>query len=194
MSRVKPLTIEEMSARGIDVSPFLKDFEELPNSITTLAYRPDILDASLRLWTAVIKGGSVASELKFMVGYLASMAAGCRYCSAHTATKAHHSGASAVKMEAIWDYERSPLFSDAERAALRFGQAAATVPNAVTEEHFEELRTWFSEEEILELLSVVALYGFFNRWNDSLATPLESLPRAFAETHLSPHWDVGRHG
>jgi len=194
MSRVRPLTIDEIAARGIDVAPFLKDFDELPNSIRTLAYRPDILAATLNLWTAVIGGGRLPQDLKYLVGHLASMAAGCRYCSAHTASNAHQAGASAARLEAIWDYEASPLFSDAERAAFRFAQAAGQVPNAVTDADFDDLRRWYSEEEILEFLSVIALYGFFNRWNDTLATPLESLPRNFAETHLSAHWDIGRHG
>src|SRR5688572_28834319 len=94
MARLRPLTAAEMSARGVDPAPFLKDFDELPNSITTLAYRPDILGATLGLWQAVMGGGGVSPELKYMAGYLASMSAGCQYCSAHTATNAHHSGAS----------------------------------------------------------------------------------------------------
>src|SRR6266567_4012819 len=47
---------------------------------------------------------------------------------------AHHgapSGISAAKEDALWKYETSPLFSAAERAALRFAQYSAQVPNAV---------------------------------------------------------------
>jgi uncharacterized peroxidase-related enzyme len=195
MSRLKPLTAEEMAQRGVDPAPFLRDFEELPNSITTLSYRPDILAATLQLWQAVMHGGSVSAELKYMAGYLASMSAGCRYCSAHTAHNAHNAGASNEKLEAIWSYETSPLFTEAERAALAFAQAAGQAPSAVTDDDFAELRKWFADEQIAELLAVVSLYGFFNRWNDSLATPLERLPRAFATAHLTRHgWDIGRHG
>ena len=51
------------------------------------------------------------------------------------------------------------------------------------------------DEQIVELLAVVSLYGFFNRWNDSLATPLERLPREFAQEHLGGHgWELGPHG
>lgn len=195
MSRMKLLTPQELAARGVDPAPFLADFDELPNSIATLAYQPQILQATLGLWSAVMHQGRVSQELKYMAGYLASMSAGCRYCSAHTATNAHNAGASREKMEAIWSYETSDLFTDAERAALGFAQAAGQTPNAVTQADFEALRSFYSDEDILELLAVVALYGFFNRWNDTLATPLESHPRHFADAHLKGHgWEIGRHG
>lgn len=194
MSRVKPLSIEEIRARGIDVEPFLRDFAELPNSIPTLAYRPDILKATLALWQATMHAGSVPAALKYMVGYIASMSAGCRYCSAHTAANAHGSGVSEEKMRAIWEFDRSALFAESERAALNFARNAGLSPNAVEATDIAAMRVHFSEEQIIELLAVVALYGFFNRWNDSLATRLESAPRAFGEANLGGHgWEVGKH-
>lgn len=194
MSRIRPLSVEEVRARGVEIEPFLQDFGELPNSIRTLAYRPDILAATLGLWAAIMHAGSVPAELKYMAGYLASMSAGCRYCSAHTASKAHASGVSEEKMRAIWEYDRSPLFSPAERAALSFARNAGQSPSAVEDADLIALQAHFTDEQIIELLGVAALYGFFNRWNDSLATKLEEAPRAFAEARLGAHgWEVGKH-
>lgn len=195
MTRIKSLTIEELAARGIDTSPFLKDFAELPGSITTLGYRPDILDATLGLWTAIMNKGSVPTDLKYLAGYLASMAAGCQYCSAHTASNAANSGASVEKITAVWDYERSDLFSASERAALNFAILAGQSPSGVTDYTLTQLGEHFDEEQIVELLAVISLYGFFNRWNDSLATTLEETPRLFGESHLTEHgWNIGNHG
>lgn len=195
MSRLKPLSVEQLAARGVDVAPFLKDFVELPGSVATLGYRPDILAATLSLWQAIMTAGTLASELKYLAGYLASMSAGCRYCSAHTASNAAHNGADAAKVAAVWEYERSPLFDECERAALRFAQLAGQSPSGVTDADVAALDSHFTPEEIVELLAVVALYGFFNRWNDSLAIPLEPTPRGFAEVTLAPHgWDIGNHG
>jgi alkylhydroperoxidase family enzyme len=194
MARMKPLGVEELATRGIDVSPFLQDFAELPGSVATLGYRPDILAATLQLWSAVMGTGALPQDLKYMAGYLASMSAGCRYCAAHTGANAARHGAQA-RMAAIWDYEHSPLFDDRERAALRFAQLAGQSPSGVTDAEMTALQQHFAEVEIVELLSVVALYGFFNRWNDGLATPLEATARGFAETHLQPQgWDIGNHG
>ncbi|MFK7979497.1 MAG: carboxymuconolactone decarboxylase family protein, partial [Saprospiraceae bacterium] len=81
-----------------------------------------------------------------------------------------------------------------ERAALRFGFAAGQVPNAVTEEHFAELRKHFSEKQIVDLGATIALFGFLNRWNDTMGTALEPEAVAFAEKHLvKSGWEIGKH-
>lgn len=195
MGRIEPLTPAELEARGIDTAPFLAHFAEVPGSIATLGYRPEILSGTLALWNAVMVEGSIPLELKYLAGYLASMSAGCRYCAAHTATNAGAGDPSAARIEAVWDYERSALFSDAERAALRFAQLAGLAPSGVEDEDMDRLKGYYDNGQIVELLAVVALYGFFNRWNDSLATPLEATPRGFAAMHVASHgWEVGQHG
>ena len=86
------------------------------------------------------------------------------------------------------------MFSEAERSALRFARDSSVVPNAVTEEHFDELKQFYSEEEILDMLSWICMYGWLNKWNDTLATPLEEHPISVAETLLSSRgWQVGKH-
>ena len=78
--------------------------------------------------------------------------------------------------------------------ALRFARDAALVPNAVTDGHFEELRAHWDEGQIVELLATVSLFGFLNRWNDSITTELEDAPRSVAERLLEPQgWQAGKH-
>ncbi len=122
------------------------------------------------------------------------MAAGCLYCRAHTATSALRHGVAAEKMAAVAEYRTSPLFSDAERVALDFALAAASQPNDVSDELFARLRTHWQDGQIVELLGVIALFGFFNRWNDSLATTLESEPLETARSVLgATGWQAGKH-
>lgn len=194
MPRLQPLTQKELEARGVDLSFVGPDFHELPNSVPTLAHRPEILQAVGGLWKTIMGEGRVERGLKWLVGYLASMSSGCKYCSAHTANGANTAGVPEEKIVAVWEYERSSLFSEAERAALRVAQGAGLVPNAVTDEDFAALGEHFDTEQIVELISVIALYGFFNRWNDTMATQLEASPRQFAEGHLQTHgWQIGHH-
>ncbi|MCG8353967.1 MAG: carboxymuconolactone decarboxylase family protein [Kiloniellales bacterium] len=168
----------------------------VPNSVLTMQRRPDIAKAFIALNKAVMDPShGVGSELKRLVGYVASHAAGCRYCQAHTALAAQRYGASDAKLAAIWDYQTSPLFSEAERAALDFALAAAAVPNAVTPELGARLRAHWDEGQIVEILGVVALFGFLNRWNDSMATTLEDDAVDFASDHLAGFgWSRGKHG
>jgi alkylhydroperoxidase family enzyme len=56
---------------------------------------------------------------------------------AHTAEGAHKLGVEDEKLAAVWNYQTSPLFTPAERAALDVAVAAGTVPNAVTDENVQ---------------------------------------------------------
>jgi uncharacterized peroxidase-related enzyme len=165
-----------------------------PNSIYLMAWRPEIVRGFQHLFGAVMREGELDSGLKQLAAQVASTSSGCRYCQAHTATAAAHLGVDETKVAALFEFETSPLFSDAERAALRLARDAAIVPNAVTDEHFAELRRHYSEPQIIELMSAIALFGFLNRWNDSLATELEDVPLEFASDHLhAAGWEPGKH-
>ena len=64
----------------------------------------------------------------------------------------------------------------------------------MTDAHFAELRGHFEGDEILEIVAAIAFLGFLNRWNDTLATPLEAAPRDFAERHMTAAgWTLGKH-
>ncbi|MCC5871684.1 MAG: carboxymuconolactone decarboxylase family protein [Gammaproteobacteria bacterium] len=166
-----------------------------PNSVLTMQRRPAIAKAFIELNRSVMENhGRVSSELKRLIGYLASLTAGCRYCQAHTGLAAMRFGLSDDRLEALWDYRTSPLYSDAERAALDFALAASSVPNDVTKEISEQLRAHWDEGEIIEILGVVSLFGFLNRWNDSMGTPIEDGAMDFATKHLqSQGWRPGKH-
>ena len=166
-----------------------------PNSVLTMQRRPEIAQAFIALNMAVMtNAGRVTAEQKRFIGLLSSLSAGCRYCQAHTALAAHRYGATQERLDAIWDYQTSPLFTDAERVAFDFAIAAACVPNAVTPEIADALRAHWTDEEIVEILGVIALFGFLNRWNDSMGTSLEAAADQFAAATLGGHgWDKGKH-
>ncbi len=171
-----------------------------PNSVLTMMRRPALARAFTELNRAVMDNhGRVSGELKRLVGHIASSAAGCRYCEAHTIRAAQRfgdkEGADARRLDEVWSYATSPLFSAAERAALDFARAAASVPNDVTPDVAAALRAHWDDGEIVEITGVVALFGFLNRWNDSMATELESPAVADGQRLLERRgWGVGKHG
>jgi len=113
---------------------------------------------------------------------------------AHTAGASLRLGVSAQKLAAIWEYRTSPLYTEAERIALDFAVAAAAQPNAVTDQQFANMKRHWTENQIVEIVGVVALFGWLNRFNDTMATPLEEEPIEAGEKFLAPHgWSVGRH-
>lgn len=165
-----------------------------PNSILTMQRRPAIAKAFIELNKAVTEPISISSELKRIIGYMTSLTAGCRYCQAHLALGSSRFGAADEKIQAVWEFRSSPLFSEAERAALEFAQAASSVPNAVTQEIENELKKHWDDDAIVEILAEVALMGFLNRWNDSMGTALEDTPKELGEQVLTKAgWSVGKH-
>jgi alkylhydroperoxidase family enzyme len=129
-----------------------------------------------------------------MIAYISSNTAGCRYCQAHAIRAAERYGAKKDQLENIWEYKTHPSFSAAEKAALDFAFAASTIPNSVTGEIAENLRNCWNEGEIVEIAGVVALFGYLNRWNDSMGTEMEAGAIESGEKWLSKEgWTPGKH-
>ena len=146
----------------------------VPNSMLTMAHWPELLGAFGGLGATILQTGDIEPELKQLIALVSSRASGCNYCQAHTSHSAHRAGAADAKIAAAFEFEQSPLFSDRERVALRFGWHAAMQPNATEPSDFAALKQFFSEREVVEIVAVVSLFGFLNRWNDTMATELEA--------------------
>ena len=195
MARLDPLPIDSTPELAEDFAFFEHTLGFVPNSMLTMAHRPGLAKGLIALSRGVYDPkGEVDLGLKRLIGHVASMAAGCMYCRAHTATSALRHGVPADKLAAVAEYRTNPLFSEAERAALDFALAAASVPNEVSDVCFARLRAFWSDGQIVEILGVISLFGFFNRWNDSLATTLEAEPHETASQVLGrTGWQLGKH-
>jgi uncharacterized peroxidase-related enzyme len=194
-----PLVDPLPSDASPEVAELSKFFDETlgfpPNSVLTMQRRPEIAKAFINLNKAVMaNAGAVTSEQKRLIGLIASQTAGCLYCQAHTARAAERYGASDARVAEIWNYAQSALYTPAEKAAFAFAQAASTIPNAVDENVCAELKRHWSDADIVEILGIVALFGFLNRWNDSMATTLEDGARESGDKHLAArNWAPGKH-
>ena len=196
MALVTPLQDQEFDAELLEEVQFFKGpLGVIPNSVRTMARRPEIARAFTALNVAVMEcHGAVTAEQKRLIGYMTSLATGCRYCQAHTALGAKRFGSTEERLADLWTYRESPHYSDAERAAFDFAIAAASVPNGVNDELDAALKEHWSDDDIVEILGVVALFGYLNRWNDSMGTTLEELPVQVAEEHLADNgWELGKH-
>lgn len=166
-----------------------------PNSVKTMQRRPHIAEAFISLNKAVMENhGRVSSALKRLIAYISSYTSGCQYCQAHGIRAAERYGASDDQLHHIWEYQSHPSFSPAERAALDFAVAASSIPNSVNDDIAHALRQYWDEGEIVEIAGVVALFGYLNRWNDSMATTIEEGAITSGKEHLASHgWTGGKH-
>lgn len=195
MAHLKPLSAESHPELAKDFKIFEEILGFVPNSLLTMQRRPKMVEAFGVLTKAVMDPeGEVDLGFKRLIAHFASRAAGCQYCEAHSLIAANIHGVSQEKLDAIWDYQTSPLYTEAERVALDYAMAAGSVPNAVDEELMERMKKYWSESQIVEILGAVCLYGFLNRWNDSMATDLEESPKQMGERVLAKGgWTGGKH-
>jgi alkylhydroperoxidase family enzyme len=194
MARIDPVPREQLP----EFEDYFREIEALagylPNAFLTVAHQPQLLRGLQALSAALRSLHSVDTGLKVLMSHLASSAVGCRFCEAHTSKTAKTNGVPEAKIAAVWQFETNELFSDAERAALRLALAMGQSPNAVTDEHFAELRKYYDDAQLVEMIAAVCNFGFWNRWNDTVATDLEDPVYQLASALLGPRgWSAEKH-
>jgi uncharacterized peroxidase-related enzyme len=174
-----------------------KDFENLfqgvesfmgylPNAHLAMAERPELLIAFSGLASTVFQAEGIDIQTKQLIALASSLSSGCKYCQAHTSHGAERAGMKEEKIADILNYSESKNYTDKEKALLDLAFAAGITPNKSTQSHFDNLKKYFSKKEIIDIVSVIALFGFLNRWNDTIGTVLEEVPESFVENKLRP--------
>ncbi len=194
MGRIAPRRREELA----DLEPLFAAYEQImgfvPSTVFTMTRVPGLAEGYAGMAYAAAMNGLIPEELAQMVAHVTSAAAGCRYCQAHTVAHAEYLGVDPDKLADLWSFETSDRFDDAERAVLRLALHAGQHPNAVTDTDFDDCRRHYDDDQITAIVAVCALFGFLNRWNDTMATTLESVPRQTADRILATAgWTPGKH-
>ncbi|MEM7091383.1 MAG: carboxymuconolactone decarboxylase family protein [Actinomycetota bacterium] len=194
MGRVDPLPREALTEH----EPALQIVEQVMgfvlSSMPTMARVPGLMEGFMGMAAAVTGNPLIPNELKQMIALMTSVGSGCRYCQAHTGHTAERMGVSEEKLASIWEFETSEHFSEAERSALRIAFHAGQSPNQVTDEHFAAAKEHWTDDQMAAIVAVIAMFGYLNRWNDTMATSLEESPNSFGERVLSGGgWERGKH-
>ena len=196
MALVQPLEENQFDQDLLEFVQFFKGpLGVIPNSVRTMARRPKIAKAFTELNIAVMKcEGNVTPEFKRIIGYVTSFVSGCKYCQAHTILGSQRFGASEERLNDVWDFTESNNFNDAEKAALKYAHAASSIPNEVDDHISDELHKYWDDDDIVEITAVIALFGYLNRWNDSMGSTLEDLPIEAGKKYLkNTSWNIGKH-
>ena len=173
-----------------DLEELFKGVEEfmgyVPNAHLTMAEKPELLMAFSNLAMTIFQSEGIDMQTKQLIALASSLSSGCKYCQAHTSHGAERSGTDKKKIAEILNYKESNYYSDEERALLDLAFSSGRTPNESNEEHFKELKKYFSDDQIIDIVSVISMFGFLNRWNDTFGTRLEDVPKSFVEEKLKP--------
>lgn len=159
-----------------------------------MGHWPELREQFNHLIKTVWSEKELSEQFKQEIFTMASLAGGCLHCQSHGAFHLNAIGTDTDRIRALWEYETSNLFTDAERAAFDLVRAAAQTPNASTPEHFDALRQHYSESQVIEILAVNAMAAWLNRWNDTIATVTDQESADWAANNLSEvGWHLGKH-
>ncbi len=148
-----------------------------PNALLTMARKPGVVPALLNLFSVTLRGeGLLSEELRFLIAAETARNAQCLYTTTHLVHIAEHLGISWQKLAALPHYLNDPQYTDKERKALAIASAGGTLPVRHPALAMEQAKSLFSDEEIIEIVSCVAMVGWFNRWNGLMASTLEAVP------------------
>ena len=195
MALVKPLKdIKDPEIKKL-VDFFNETLGFCPNSVLTMLRRPNLAKSFVKLNMAVMENhGELTSEFKRLIAFISSNTTGCRYCQAHTIRAAERYGATADRLLNVWDFKNHDSFTKAEKAALQFTQEASSIPVTIDPVTEKNLKLYWSEDDIVEIMGVIALFGYLNRWNDVMGTTIETDAISSAQELLEGiHWEIGKH-
>ncbi|MDF2231421.1 carboxymuconolactone decarboxylase family protein [Albimonas sp. CAU 1670] len=97
---------------------------------------------------------------------------GCAWCLHMHVLDATRMGESDLRLHMLAGWRESPLFDEAERAALAWAESLTRLgPDAAPDPEWEALRRWFSPAEIAELTFLVGAMNLYNRLNVAYRTP-----------------------
>jgi len=169
MSRISRL---DRSAVTLDLATlFDKVYAQrgnVPNMFRVMAHRPEIFATMQAHFGAVLNTGTVSTRLKELIIVRTSQVNDTPYCLASHTTLARNLGWSDDQLAHLADWPSRDDFNPAEKAALRLAETVTRDAHAVSDEQFAELRTFYSEGEIVELLCAIGLFNYFNRFNNAL--------------------------
>jgi uncharacterized peroxidase-related enzyme len=140
----------------------------VPNMFRVMAHRPEIFATMQDHFAAVLNTGTVSTKLKELIIVRTSQVNETPYCLASHTVLARGLGWSDEQLSHLADWQIREDFTAAEKAALRLAETVTRNANAVSDEQFAELRRYYSEGEIVELLCAVGLFNYFNRFNNAL--------------------------
>ena len=151
----------------------------VPNSSLLMAENPELFKSFSNLASVIFMSKNIEPDLIQLIALSSSISAGCKYCQSHTSHGANKAGVDSKKLLEILNYRNSDLYTKEESAVLDLSFASGENPNTASRNHFNTLESYFSKKAIVDIVAVISLFGFLNRWNDTLGTQIESVPDSF---------------
>jgi AhpD family alkylhydroperoxidase len=115
------------------------------------------------------------APVKQLARMLVAWRIGCPWCLDFGTRQAESLGVTDEQLVALPDYEHAPLFSEEERAVLRYADAMTRTPVHVPDALFNALKEHYTDRQILEITAAIAWENFHARVNHALDLEAEGV-------------------
>ena len=169
MSRISRLDRSEIGAdTAVLYDKVFAQRGNVPNMFRVMAHRPEIFATMQAHFAAVLNTGTLSTKLKELIIVRTSQVNQTPYCLSSHTILARKLGWNDDQLAHLAEWRERSDFTPAEKAALLLAETVTRDAHSLSDEQFADLRTHYSEGEIVELLCAIGLFNYFNRFNDAL--------------------------
>jgi uncharacterized peroxidase-related enzyme len=145
---------------------FEKELGKVPEWVKVMAHRPEIVKEFTELFKVIMGKGEIKSDLKWKIAYTISDMLRCPFCVNVTTKMLKKFGATEEMIKKIRERKELP---EEEREVLDLVKDVTEDAHLDQLEIFEKLKDKFSESQIVEIVSVIGLFNYINRFNNTFA-------------------------
>jgi uncharacterized peroxidase-related enzyme len=146
-------------------------FGQMPSFFGVMARVPDALTHFLALYSSVIDSGSVEAKYKELAYLKTAQINGCQYCFRAHSASGKKNGVREDQIQALTFFGRSTAFDDKEKAVLLYAERVTRGASAIRSGALQEIKQYFTDDQIVELTLTISIANFTNRFNDAMLTP-----------------------
>ena len=174
MARIEPLKKEKAQQEAKEILEGIeKQFGMIPNLFATIAHYPKALKPILDLYQAIFKKSTIEPSLQELANLEVSRINCCNYCLTHHSQMAKIAGVSDEQLNMLKAGETVQNFTEKEKTVVEYARQVTKDAEAVPDDLFKRLISYFTESEIVNLTLIIGLMNVFNRFNGALGVELE---------------------
>lgn len=141
---------------------FEKETGKAPEWVKVMAHRAEILKEFVELFKTIMGKGDIESVLKWKIALIVSKTLKCPFCVDVSENMLKKLGATEEMIEEI------KSLSTEESEILELVKDVTLDGHLDDPQLFERLKGKFNESQIVEIISVMGLFNYINRFNNTL--------------------------
>ncbi len=168
MSRIKGITKRNSLLTALAFTWSQRRYGKVLHPLKVAAFDGKLLLAFGHMEWAQQRARKMPKEVKLLARTLAAMQVNCPWCLDFGLLESQEMGIHEEKLQALLDYQRSPLLSEQEVLILRYAEAMSQTPVQVPDELFVALKAHYTDRQLVELTFLIAWEHCVARFNRAL--------------------------